>query len=160
MRSLKLSSYEYPGAALFVSIWLTCTVLWQVKAKHLRTGLASVHVMLVGSASWLPEAHLIRRVQYLGLIWAGDLNNIFATPSASRLCCQAFFVSEGWVGVVKRRVIGVTSDQRAWSDWAKLGKQAIQHQTEKYDQKYNEWSVVIPLVFDAYHCSGFGGLFI
>ncbi len=63
---------------------------------------------------------------------------IFTTPSALRLCCRASFVNVGRVAVAKRRVIGVTDDQRARSDCAKLGKQAIQYQTKKYDQKYNK----------------------
>ena len=50
----------------------------------------------------------------------------------------SLFVNVGRVWVAKRRVIGVTGDQQARSDQAKLGKQAIQHQTEKNDQKYNE----------------------
>ena len=82
--------------------------------------------------------HLKQRVQCFSLFLAGVVNIIFATPSVLRLCCQVSFVNVGRLGVVKRRVIGVTDDQRARSDDAKLGKQAIQYQTEKYDQKYNK----------------------
>ena len=62
------------------------------------------------------NSHLKHRVQCFGLILAGDVNIIFTTPSVLRLCCQVSLINVGRVWAAKRRVIGVTGDQRARSD--------------------------------------------